>query len=175
MTSKGTLAAILNGIAAQRDREAVRNALSPIVDRFSSMALSSAGLAIKAGSSAIVKTGATDQYLIANGIMRKITAATDMAALSGTVANATFNAYSFFIDSAGTVTSQMGTAGATLVTMKLAPQPQGKALIGFVIINPTGTGDFVGGTTALDDGTVTPTAVYVNPVGPFDSSFLLGF
>jgi hypothetical protein len=39
-------------------------------------------------------------------------------------------------------------------------------MIGFVIVNPTGTGDFVGGTTDLDDATVAPNAVYVNTPFP---------
>jgi hypothetical protein len=43
-------------------------------------------------------------------------------------------------------------------------------MIGFVIINPTGTGPFVGGTTALDDATVVPNAVFVNVTGAFDPS-----
>lgn len=43
-----------------------------------------------------------------------------------------------------------------------------------MIINPTGTGDFVGGTTALDDATVVPNAVYLNGnIGPFDPSVRL--
>jgi hypothetical protein len=44
----------------------------------------------------------------------------------------------------------------------------GKTVVSYTIINPTGTGNFVGGTTALDDGTVVPNAVYVPVVGPFD-------
>jgi hypothetical protein len=96
-----------------------------------------------------------------------------MAALSGTVANAKFNVYVFFIDSAGTLTSRMGTAGATLATVKWPEFPENKACIGFVIINPTGTGDFVGGTTALDDATVVPGATYVNTPYPFDPTVWL--
>ncbi len=43
--------------------------------------------------------------------------------------------------------------------------PTNEAVLGFVEINPTGSGNFVGGTTALDDGTVVPNAVYVNTIG----------
>jgi hypothetical protein len=32
-------------------------------------------------------------------------------------------------------------------------------------VHPTGTGNFVGGTTALDDGTVVPNAEYYDFVG----------
>ena len=50
----------------------------------------------------------------------------------------------------------------------------GKALIGFVVINPTGTGNFVGGTTPLDDATVVPNAAYVNTTEGFDPTVILG-
>jgi hypothetical protein len=43
--------------------------------------------------------------------------------------------------------------------------PSTEAVFGILIVNPTGTGNFVGGTTDLDDGTVAPNAVYLNPVG----------
>lgn len=167
-----TIAQWLAGVAAVKDRDSLRPILNPIGDRYSSQTLSSAGLAIKAGGSAIVKAGSAF-YASAQGIPVTKAINTDMAALSGTVVNATFNAYCFFIDRAGNLTSAMGTAGATLAAMKFPPFPEGKALIGFVLINPTGTGDFVGGTTALDDGTVTPNAVYVNTTGPFDPTVLL--
>lgn len=141
---------------------------SPLFDRQSSLAVVTAGLVIKAGSSALAKTGAAASYYLANGILRTIASATDMPALSGTVTNAKFNVFCFFIDSAGTKTSIMGTEGATLAALKFPQFPRQKALIGFIIINPTGTGNFVGGTTALDDATVVPNAVYVSPIGGFD-------
>lgn len=133
----------------------------------------SAGLTIKAGGSAVVKTGATAYYGICRGILVTKAAATDMPALVGTVTNAKFNVFAFFIDSAGAVTSQMGTEGATLAAVGIPVPPVGQATIGLVVINPTGTGNFVGGTTALDDATVVPTAAYINFTGPVDASVLL--
>lgn len=168
-----TVTRLLQGLSGDMNRVAMLNILTSVADRYSSQSLSSAGLAIKAGASAIVKTGASAYYGIASGRIVTKAAATDMAALSGTVTNATFNTYSFFIDSAGTLTSAIGTAGATLAACKLAPIPVGKAQLGFVVINPTGTGDFVGGTTALDDATVVPNAAYVNTIGAFDSTVLV--
>ena len=44
----------------------------------------------------------------------------------------------------------------------------------FVIIHPTGTGDFVGGTTPIDDATKVPNAVYANTQGAFDPTALTG-
>jgi hypothetical protein len=133
--------------------------------------LSSAGLVIKAGGGVLVKTGGTACQAICAGVLRSIGAATDMAAFSGTVTNAKFNVYCFFIDSAGVLTSAMGTEGATLAAVIFPPMPANKACIGFTIINPTGTGNFVGNTTALDDGTVVPNAVHVSVQGGFDPAF----
>jgi hypothetical protein len=163
----------INSLTNPRDQVTLRSILQPVYDRFSSQCFSSAGLAIKTAGSAIVKAGSVI-YGIANGVLVTKTANTDMAALSGTVTAATFNVFAFFIDSAGTLTSAMGTAGATLAAVVFPPLPQKKACIGFVVINPTGTGDFVGGTTALDDATVVPNAAYVNVDGPFDPTMVLG-
>jgi hypothetical protein len=162
----------LSHFADTNQRKALESLLNPIADRSSSVMLGSAALVIKAGSSALVKAGAAFVASV-QGVLVTKAINTDMAALSGTVANAAFNVYAFFIDSAGTLTSAMGTAGATLATVKFPPIPVGKTLIGFITINPTGTGDFVGGTTALDDGTVVPTAVYVNVQNSFDPTMLL--
>lgn len=130
---------------------------------------------IKSGGSALSKTGAAISYGVANGVARTIAASTDQAAYSGTVLTATFNVFVHFIDSAGTLTSSMGTAGATLAAVVWPAIPAGKAVVSYTIINPTGTGSFVGGTTALDDGTVVPNAVYVGAVGPFDPKTTLSF
>ncbi|MCY1168491.1 hypothetical protein D9M73_84880 [compost metagenome] len=121
----------------------------------------------------MVKTGATDFYAIAKGILVKKAAATDMPALVGTVVNATFNVFSFFVDSAGTVTSAMGSAGATLAAVKFPPLPVGQAFLGFIIVNPTGTGNFVGGTTVLDDATVVPNVAYISLTAGVDPTVLL--
>jgi hypothetical protein len=126
--------------------------------------LTSGALAIKAGASAVVKTVNTVTALVGGALVSK--AAADMAALAGTVAHAKFNVYAFFVSDAGTLTTVMGTPGDTLAAVIMPKANSTKAMIGFVIINPTGTGGFVGGTTALDDATVIPNAVYVNTVGP---------
>lgn len=169
---QNTVTQYLNAVKDGSDRENLRAFLKPIADRTSTQNLTSAALAIKAGGSAVVKAGAAF-YACANGKLVTKAINTDMAALSGTVTNAKFNVYAFFIDSGGTLTSAMGIEGATLAAVKFPPLPEQKALIGFVLINPTGTGDFVGGTTALDDATVTPGAVYVNITGDFDPTVLI--
>lgn len=171
---KDTVSRYLAGFPDSMMRRWSQFIINPLADRFSTQMLASAGLVIKAGGSTLAKTGGSIVYALAQGTLVKIAAATDMAALSGTVTNAKFNAFVFYIDSAGTITSAMGTEGATLAAMVLPEPPVGKAIVGFVIINPTGTGNFVGGTTALDDATVVPNAAYVSPAGPWDQTVLLG-
>lgn len=170
---KGTISQLLAGLANKTDAGFLRTVLGAIGDRYASQALSSAGLVIKAGGSAVVKTGASTTYAMANGRLVSKAAATDMAALVGSVSNAKFNVFAFFIDQSGTLTSAMGIEASTLAGVKFPPIPVGKAMLGFVIINPTGTGNFVGGTTALDDATVVPNAGYVNTVGAFDPTVLV--
>ncbi len=164
---------ILNKLRDVREGMYLVPIFSALANQHNSKMLNSAGLVIKAGASALVKTGASACHALANGILVSIAAATDMAALSGTVTNAKFNVYVFLIDSAGTLTSAMGTEAATLAGVKFPTIPEKKAVVGFTIINPTGTGNFVGGTTALDDATVAPNAVHVSVVGGLDPSILM--
>lgn len=168
-----TLTRYLSGVAAVRDREALLAVLKPIVDRYSSQMLSNSTLVIGSASKLVPKTGAAISYGVVKSVPIDIAAGTVMPALVGTVTNAKFNVYCFFVDSAETVTSAMGTEGATWAAVKFPPFPENKTLLGFVRINPTGTGNFVGGTTDLDDATVVPNAVYISPVGPFDPSALI--
>ncbi len=170
---KNTIAQHLKNVNDPTSRLALQKIINPIADRMSSFLTASAVLAIKAGASALVKADEVIYAFAAGTPVTKV-ADTDMAALAGTVVNATFNVFCFYIDNAGTLTSAMGTAGATYTAVKFPTVPVGKAMIGYVIINPTGTGNFVGGTTALDDATVVPTAVYVNTVGAFDPTILTG-
>ena len=168
----GTIAQYVQGIASASDRYAVQQVVSAIGDRLSTRLVVSAALAIKAGGSAIVQGGAAF-YATVNGRLVTKAINTDMAALVGTVTNAKFNVFAFFIDSAGTLTTVMGGEGATLGAVTFPQFQQGKACIGFIVVNPTGTGNFVGGTTPLDDATVVPNIVYVNTVGGFDPTVLV--
>lgn len=123
------------------------------------------GLVIKAGGSALAKTANTVYGSIGPSLFSK--AAADMAALSGSVANGKYNVFAFTVAADGTLATTMGTEGATLAAVVFPPIPSTVALLGFVVIHPTGTGAFVGGTTALDDGTVVPNAVFKDTVGDF--------
>ncbi|HEY1757953.1 MAG TPA: hypothetical protein VGG72_21465 [Bryobacteraceae bacterium] len=122
-------------------------------------------LAIHGSASTLVKT-TNAAYLLVDGVIVKLAAA-DLTALVGTVVNATFNVFVFTVNAAGTVKVYMGTAGSTLAGVVFPTTLDGESVLGFIIVNPTGTGNFVGGTTALDDGTVAPNVVY------FDSDLAL--
>lgn len=162
-----TMSRYLEGWKDIRGRRAIRVPLFFLTDRYSSQPLNSAGLVIKAGGSTLAKTGASDFYATAQGVLVKIAAATDMPALTGiNIGAGLFNVACFFIDAAGVVTAAAGTQGATLGAVAWPQFPAGKALVGFLII--TNAGAFTGGTTALD----TATTVYVSPLGPFDPTVL---
>lgn len=163
-----TLTRYLENVKNLRDRHGLRGPLVTLVDRYSSQPLRTAGLVIKAGGGVLAKIGAADYYGVAQGVPVTIAAATDMPALTGLVITATFfNVACFFVDSASVVTVAFGTQGATLGALVWPPFPQGKALVGFLIITHSAT--FTGNTTPLD----TATTVYVSPVGPFDPSALV--
>lgn len=157
-------------VAAAKDRMAVRQALAPLVDRYSSCALNSAGLVIKAAAAKVAKTGSDDFYAVVDGALVKIAGGTDMPALTGiTITADKFNVICFFVDKASTVTAVAGTEGAAIANVVWPAFPAKKALVGALLITHSST--FTGGTTALD----TATTVYLSPVSPFDPSARLGF
>lgn len=172
-----TVTRYLAGVSSDIDRRAVRSVINPVADRLASQTLTSGALVIKAGGSTLAKTGSVVLMYIANGVLVQKAAATDMPALVGTVVTDTCNVFCFYGDSAGTLTSAMGTAAAALGNVKFPPTPEGKAMVGFLALTPTGTGNFVGGTTALDDATVFTSVaaelLYVNTVGAFDPNVIL--
>lgn len=165
-----TITRYLTSIGDRSDRETLRAILNALGDRLSSQTLGNAGLVIFGAASALAKTGAAAVSAVAGGTLLSIAASTSMAALSGTTAQNLFNVYCFYIDAAGVLTSGMGSAGATLGAVKFPPQPVGKAMIGFITVNPTAAA-FIGGTTALDAANTN--VVYVNTQGAFDATVLV--
>ena len=158
----------LEHVAIATTRWCLLNVLGPIGDRYSSQSHTSAGLAITTGGATTAKTGATAWAGTANGVPVSVAASTTMPVLSGSITAASFNVFCFFIDSASVVTSAMGTEGTTLAGVVFPTFPQGKALLGYLIVTYAST--FVGGTTPLD----TATTIYVNTVGAADPSVLVG-
>ncbi len=159
----------MNKLASNPDRAILKGFLEPIADRLSSQPHRTAGLVIKAGSSALAKTGSTDWYGTADGKLVKIAASTDMPALTGLVITANkFNVACFFVDSAGTTSMVFGTEGGAIGTFLWPQFPAKKAYIGSLVITHSST--FTGGTTALD----TATTVYLDGYGAFDPTIVLG-
>jgi hypothetical protein len=163
-----TMTRYLAGVADYQTRNALRKVVRPLVDRYSSQPLTSAGLVINGAGAAFPKIGAADFYASAGGVLVKVTAGTALPALTGiAITAAFFNVVCYFVGSTGVVTVGAGTQAATLGGVVFPQIPDGNALVGFLII--TGAGAFVGGTTALDAGTT----VYVSPLGPFDPTVLV--
>lgn len=163
-----TLPAVLNGVPGGLARDNLSKILRPIVDRYSSQATSTAGLVITATSGKKVpKIGAVAFAGVANGVPVAIAAGTDMPALVGNITAGSYAIYCFFIDSASTVTVAKGAEGTTLAKARFPQFPEGKALVGYIIV--TYASAFTADTTALD----TATTVYVSPVGAFDPTFTL--
>lgn len=134
----------------------------------------SGGITIKGAGEGLAKLNVAAVAIVYNKDLAtspyfKIIAAGDLPALSGTVTADLFGGWtvsaSDAADAAGELTLTFGTSGATLAAFVPAPVPAGHTLVGFIIVNPTGTGNFVGGTTDLDDATVVPNAVYIDVVG----------
>jgi hypothetical protein len=159
-----------------------------LYQRLRAVALTTSGLAIHGSGSAVAKVATAfrffappSDHLTNAPILGLVAAATDTAAFVGTVTNAKFNAFvhtvSIAADGTKTHHTRIGTEGAARGTIVFPAIPDGEAIYGITEINPTGTGDFVGGTTALDDATVVPSAVFVSIVGavpPLASADLVG-
>lgn len=148
---------------------ALRSALGKIQNYVANGLFNSGGLAIGSGSKKKILVANTIYGIVDNVIISKTTAELTLTTAHN-VANAAYNILVVSINSAGTETVTACTAGATLAAVVPPTIPTGDLVIGFVIIHPSGTGGFVGGTTDLDDATVVPNAVYVNTVYPFNTA-----
>lgn len=136
-----------------------------IVNANAARTLNSAGLVIKAGSSALAKCGAAFAA-VCNGVVVRKAANTDMAALAGTLATAKSAAWVFTIDSTGTLATMAKTADFATHDLAIAavvPPAAGVATIGILVLDNATGSNFVGGTTALDVGSLT--ATYYNVTG----------
>src|SRR5260370_29408808 len=132
--------------------------LDKIQRRLCNSCLSSGELAIRAGGSALAKT-ANAVKVINDGVYQNVAAA-NMAALVGTVTNATFNVFVFSVTAAGTLKSYMGTGAATRAAVVFPTVPDGEVVLSFEEINPTATGNFLGATPSLHDPTGVPNTAY---------------
>lgn len=145
------------------DLVASQNAMA---GRLGTRCLASAGLAIKAGSSAVVKYTIPILAMVAGLGVRK--AIGDMPALAGTLATAKSAAWAFYIDGSATLTTSAKTADVNThdlaLAAALAAVNPAKALVGILVLDNATGAPFVGATTALDVGSLT--ATYYNITGP---------
>lgn len=148
---------------------ALRSALLKLQTAAVDFVFNTAGLTLGSSSKPKLKIANTIYALVDGVLVKKTTAE---VTVSGTVTNAKFNVFVLSMAADGTVTASMGTEGATLGAVVFPTIPTGNVVIGFAIVNPTGTGNFVGGTTDFDDATVVPNAVYVNTPFPFNPNAL---
>lgn len=85
------------------------------------------------------------------------------------VTNAMYNVCLLCIDTAGAMQIGAGTEAATLAGVVLPDTPANSCVVATLEVNPTGAGNFVGGTTDLDDAGVVPNAVYTDVNGHPDA------
>lgn len=158
------ISASLAAIGSRIDSTELSSILIPLANRMRNVALTSAGLVIKAGGGTLAKTGAAAFYGVAEGTLITISAGTDMPALTGiNVTNGNKRIVVFSADRAGVVSVQAGPeGGTTLGSAKFPTVAPESLIIGYVVIGPS-SGNFVGGTSALD-GTLANT-IYISPVG----------
>jgi|SRR5674476_157292 len=163
---KDTITQHLSGLPGETARRAVGVPLKAVGDRLSCQATSTAGLVVSA-TNTLAKIGSVAFAGVVQGVPVAIAAATDMPALTGMVITASnYNIICFFIDQASVVTAAMGVEATTLAKAKFPPFPEGKTLVGYLVVFYAST--FTGTSTPLS----TATTVYVSPVGAFDPSVL---
>ena len=75
----------------------------PMTERYRTLCLAAPAMAIKAGGSALAKTGTTVTHYMVKGQSGQIAASTDLPAFSGTVTNAKFNVFVYTVNSAATI------------------------------------------------------------------------
>ena len=141
-------------IALMADMTALRATLA-------GMALSDGGISI--GTTATdARTNATVSYLV-DGVFYSLASTDDFWDLTGfDCTNGNYNICLLCVDNLGAAQISAGTEAATEAGVTLGSIPADSAVVGTVLVNPTGTGDFTGGTTDLDDATVVPNAVYTD-------------
>lgn len=127
------------------------------------------GAVIGTTSKATVSTANAIEYSVAN-LLYALAISADFWTLTGfDVTNGMYNVCLLCVDDGGTMTIGAGTEAATLAGVVLPDTPADSCVIATLEVHPTGTGDFTGGTTELDDATVVPNAVYTDVGGHPDA------
>lgn len=108
------------------------------------------------------KTAAAATYLI-GGAFKTKNATDNLWTLTGfDCENGNYNKCLLCLDADGAAQIAAGTEAAAAADVVLPALPAAYAVVAMVQVHPDGTGDFTGGTTALDDGTVSPNATFTD-------------
>jgi len=156
------------GIKAGRAFSAGRTTAGRIIgDMLTYFAEITPGQQKNAGTGLTPEAAFAARTVFAGGPGTALAAGVDYAALVGTIVNGQWGLWEFRVASNGTtMTAAPGSLVATSKAGLTLPVGANNLItLGFVIVHPTGTGNFVGGTTALDDATVVPNAEYYDLVG----------
>lgn len=147
-------------------QQSLRNVLTAFQKGHMNVSFQSLALAITGGGSTTASRGAAFKGVV-EGTPVTSSGAAAMPALSGTVTNGKYNVFCFYVDQGGNFSTLMGTEASAPAGIVWPTTPSQKMLVGFIVIYANGA-NFVGGTTALDAGTVT--ATYYNVVGSWEPS-----
>lgn len=112
-----------------------------------------------------IQTVAASEYCV-GGIMYDLAATDNFWDLTGfNVTNAMYNLCLLCVDNLGAMQIGIGTEAAALANVVLPDTPANSCVIAMVEVNPTGVGNFVGGTSDLNDAGIVPNAVYTDLAG----------
>lgn len=167
------LSQFLKSFSDSGDAQLLLGALRTLFDRAGSQIFSSAGIA-QATTTTKVKTATAINYIAGgNAAYKGITDNFwDLTGL-GTISDGKVNVICLFIDAAGTASAALGretttgTAGQLAPGLVFPPIPEGKAMVGFVIVSCSGGAFTCGTSNVATAGNFTVTFVN-NPLGLFD-------
>lgn len=112
-----------------------------------------------------VRTVQASEYCV-GGLMYDLAISDNFWDLTGfNVTNAMYNLCLLCVDNLGAMQIGAGVEAATLAGVVLPDTPADSCVIGLLEVNPTGAGNFVGGTSDLDDAGIVPNAVYTDLAG----------
>ncbi len=139
------------------DHATFKTAVDNMKTALNNMCLSDGGLAI-ATLKTHVKSINTINYVV-DGVFYSVSATDDKWNLSGfNCTNGNYNKCLLCFDSSNAAQITAGTEAASANGVILPSVPATYSVVGMLQVHPTGTGNFTGSTTDLDDATVVPNA-----------------
>ena len=167
------LSYLTNAMADKRDGVNLESALRGVYNRLSTQSFNSGAIAQDSSNTTNLKTAAAIHGIV-NGvpITKAATADVFVPVAGQVVAIGKTNVMALFLDAAGTGTCVLGTPGTTVSNTglngaKFPPIPEGKMMIGFVILTG-GVTAWTGGTSTFTTSTTDYYCTIVNTVGAFD-------